>query len=433
MNSRNGSLPEAADASAASGDKSEGAVSALSGGPDLDGGLPDGNGAVSPGPNGGFGGFGSLDDDGGGAGDPVDWGLARRVALRTARREPYTAPRWRDGLEEDFARCTALAEELVAECTGLRSKSGPARGAVTGRAGWIDANLASFRRLLSPVAAKLSSGANTPTARLARRVAGIELGVMLGWMSTRVLGQYDLLVIEDEKPEDQDIVYYVAPNVLALESRYAFDPSQFRLWLAIHEVTHRAQFTAVDWMRPHFISLVESVLEAVDPDPKRVVVAAQRLLEARRRGVDPLEAGGLTALFASEAQVETLEQMSGLMSLLEGHGDVVMDRAGEGLIPSAPRFGRVMRRRRESVRGFAKVFQRLIGLDAKLKQYAEGEHFIATVEEVGGTALLDRVWEQPANVPDIAEIRDPRRWVSRMTAAEPVEAVEATESVEATA
>ena len=94
------------------------------------------------------------------------------------------------------------------------------------------------------------------------------------------------------------------------------------------------------------------------------------------------------------------------MSLLEGHGDVIMDRAGEGLVPSAPRFGRVMRRRRESVRGFAKVFQRLIGLDAKIKQYAEGEHFIESVESIGGTALLDRVWEGPENVP--GHRRDPQ-------------------------
>ncbi|MYE97908.1 MAG: coenzyme F420 biosynthesis-associated protein, partial [Acidimicrobiaceae bacterium] len=191
-----------------------------------------------------------------------------------------------------------------------------------------------------------------------------------------------------------------------------------RLWLALHEVTHRAQFTGVDWMRPHFIGLVESVLDSVDPDPKRIAAAVRRVAEARRRGEDPLAAGGVMALFASEAQVETLEQLAGLMSLLEGHGDVTMDRAGEGLVPSAPRFGRVMRRRRESVRGFAKFFQRVIGLDAKIKQYAEGEHFISSVEEVGGMVLLDRVWESPDNVPGIAEIRNPRDWVSRMSVTE---------------
>ena len=365
---------------------------------------------------------GAVDLDGpndpGDLDDPIDWDLARRVAVRTARREPYAAPRWRDGLAEDFAECTEQAEGLVAEFTGLRSLSGPARGRVTDRVGWIDANLASFQRLLKPLAAKLGTGSDGMLAPITRRVAGAELGVMLGWMSTRVLGQYDLLIIEDDKPEDQDIVYYVAPNVVSLENKYAFDPAEFRLWLALHEVTHRAQFTGVDWMRPHFIGLVESVLDSVDPDPKRIAAAVRRVVEARRRGEDPLAAGGIMALFASEAQVETLEQLAGLMSLLEGHGDVTMDRAGKGLVPSAPRFGRVMRRRRESVRGFAKVFQRVIGLDAKIKQYAEGEHFISSVEEVGGAALLDRVWESPGNVPGIAEIRSPSDWVSRMSVTE---------------
>ena len=356
-------------------------------------------------------------DGPGGLDDPIDWDLARRVAVRAARREPYTARRWRDGLAEDFADCTERAEGLVAEFTGLRSLSGPARGRVTDRVGWIDANLASFQRLLKPLAAKLGTGSDGMLAPITRRVAGAELGVMLGWMSTRVLGQYDLLIIEDDEPEDQDIVYYVAPNVLSLENRYAFDPAEFRLWLALHEVTHRAQFTGVDWMRTHFIGLVESVLDAVDPDPKRIAVAVRRVVEARRRGEDPLAAGGMMALFASEAQMETLERLAGLMSLLEGHGDVTMDRAGEGLVPSAPRFGRVMRRRRESVRGFAKVFQRVIGLDAKIKQYAEGEHFISSVEQAGGMALLDRVWEDPGNVPGIAEIRSPRDWIARMGAA----------------
>ena len=351
--------------------------------------------------------------------DPIDWAVARRVAVRTAKREPYTAARWRDGMAEDFAECTERAEELVATFTGLRSRSGPARGRVTDRVGWIDANLASFQRLLRPLTAKLGSGSDGAVlAPVTRRMAGAELGIMLGWMSTRVLGQYDLLVIEDEKPEDQDIVYYVAPNVVSLENRYAFDAGQFRLWLALHEVTHRAQFTGVDWMRPHFIGLVESVLDSVEPDPKRIAAGVRRVVEARRRGEDPLAAGGVMALFASEAQIETLEQLAGLMSLLEGHGDVIMDRAGEGLVPSAPRFGRVMRNRRRSVRGFARVFQRLIGLDAKIKQYAEGERFIEVVEEAGGPALFDRVWQGPENVPGIAEIRSPHDWVARMGAAE---------------
>ena len=123
-------------------------------------------------------------DDPGDLDDPIDWELARTVAVRAARREPYTAPRWRNGLAEEFAHCTERAEELVAECTGLRSQSGPARGRVTDRVGWIDANLASFQRLLGPLTAKLGTGSDGMLAPITRRAAGAELGVMLGWMST---------------------------------------------------------------------------------------------------------------------------------------------------------------------------------------------------------------------------------------------------------
>jgi coenzyme F420 biosynthesis associated uncharacterized protein len=240
------------------------------------------------------------------------------------------------------------------------------------------------------------------------------MGAMLGWMSTRVLGQYDLLIIEEENPADQDIVYFVGPNVLALEKLYAFPPREFRLWLALHEVTHRAQFTGVPWMRAHFLGLVEQSIQAADPDPKRFLAALDRVASALRRGTNPLEDGGIMALVATPEQRAVLDQISGLMSLLEGHGDVTMDRAGEGLIPGAERFSRVLRQRRQQAAGIAKLLQQLIGLEAKINQYEQGERFIAAVEMAGGTALLDRVWESPANVPSIGEIREPERWISRL-------------------
>src|SRR5205814_5407092 len=124
-------------------------------------------------------------------------------------------------------------------------------------------------RLLRPLTERLGNSpamASSAIAPMARRLAGAEVGALLGWMSTRVLGQYDLLLVESEAPEQQDIVYYVGPNVLSLEKRFAFPPREFRLWLALHEVTHRAQFTGIPWMREHFLSLVEGSLAAVDPD-----------------------------------------------------------------------------------------------------------------------------------------------------------------------
>lgn len=354
-------------------------------------------------------------------GAPVDWHLAARVATKVAGREPFAESYHWDSLEPDFAEFTAEAEELVAQATGLRSLSGSARARVTDRPGWIHANVASFQRLLRPLTDKVGEHMGSgPIAPVARGIAGAELGALLGWMSTRVLGQYDLLVIEDEDPDDQDIVYYVGPNILALEKRFAFPPREFRLWLALHEVTHRAQFTGVEWMRPHFLSLVESTVDAVDPDPQRFVEALKRVTDALRAGRKPLDDGGLAMLFAGPEQREVLERMSGLMSLLEGHGDVTMDRAGAELIPSADRFGRVLRARRKQVRGPARLIQRLIGLEAKLSQYEQGEQFIAAVEEAGGTELLDRAWEHPENLPTLDEIRSPHAWVDRIRATGPV-------------
>jgi coenzyme F420 biosynthesis associated uncharacterized protein len=356
--------------------------------------------------------------------DPVAWDLAERVAVLVAKREPLEDSYLYARLEPDFEELTAQAEALVEAETGLRSLAGPARARVTDRQGWVTANVASFQRLLRPVTDRLGAALDTPSsvgplrvnaplAKLSRSVAGTQVGLLLGWMSTRVLGQYDQLIIEEENPEDQDIVYYVGPNILALEKRFAFPPREFRLWLALHEVTHRMQFTGVPWMRAHFLSLVESTLAGVDPDPRRLLDAIRRAAELARQGQHPFEDGGLLVLLAGPEQYEAIQRVTGLMSLLEGHGDVTMDRAGADRIPSAERFSRVLRQRRR-LRGPAKVFSTLIGLDAKLRQYEEGERFIAAVEAEGGPELLAKVWRGPSWLPSMDEIREPVRWMARI-------------------
>jgi coenzyme F420 biosynthesis associated uncharacterized protein len=345
--------------------------------------------------------------------DPVAWDVAERVAVRVAGRDPLEESYLYASLDPDLREFTALAEELVAHETGLRSLAGPARARVTDRAGWVRANVASFRRLLRPLTERLGQrlGAG-PVAGVGRSVAGAEVGALLGWMSTRVLGQYDLLVIENEEPENQDIVYYVGPNILSLEKRYGFPPREFRLWLALHEVTHRAQFTGVPWMREYFLSLVESSLAAFDPDPKRFLAALRRAVDEMRAGRNPLDEGGLVALFATPEQHAVFRRIQGLMSLLEGHGDLVMDRAAGDRIPSAGRFKQVLHQRRQAV-GPAKVIQKLIGLEAKLRQYQEGEQFLEAVERVD-PALVSLLWRGPEWLPSIDEIRDPSAWMRRV-------------------
>ena len=352
---------------------------------------------------------------------PVDWGLAEKVAVRVAGTDPFARSYHYDSLTPDFTELTAQAEALVGDATGLRSLAGPARARVTDRPDWVRANIASFQRLLRPLTDRFGDRmASGPFAPVARGIAGAEVGVMLGWMSTRVLGQYDMLVVEEERPEDQDVVYYVGPNVLALEKHYAFPPREFRLWLALHEVTHRAQFTGIPWLREHFLSLVDETLAAVDPDPKRFLDAIGRVAEGVRTGRNPLDDGGMAALLASDEQRAVLDRISGMMSLLEGHGDVTMDRAGADRIPSAERFSRVLRIRRQQTNTLVRLLQKLVGLEAKLNQYEQGEKFIAAVEAVGGPSLLDEAWTGPEALPSMAEIRDPALWIERVGAASPL-------------
>lgn len=353
------------------------------------------------------------------ADSPIDWQLAERVAVRAARREPFSHSYLGHSLQRDFDEATAEAEELVEQATGLRSLAGPARARVTDRAGWIHANVNSFQRLLRPLTDKLGDRlGGTLTSGATRKVGGLEVGLLLGWMSARVLGQYDLLVIDDPaeaSPADQDLVYYVGPNVLALEKRFAFPPKEFRLWLALHEVTHRAQFTGVPWLREHYLGLVRQTLDSLDPDPKRFLDALGKVVDDLRHGRKPLDDGGLAALLATPEQKVVLDKIGGLMSLLEGHGDVTMDRAGADRIPSAHRFARVLRERRANANPAAKLVQRLLGIEAKINQYAQGESFIAEVERLGGGPFaLEPVWRGASWLPTLAEIREPEEWLDRM-------------------
>ena len=353
---------------------------------------------------------------------PVSWETAERVATWFASGRSPLGPApvaldtaTRRQLDEDFAEFTGRAEGLVVASTGLRPPSGPPRGLVVDRAEWARRNISSFRRLLGPVLERMSSSGSLPgpLGGAARTTAGAQLGLVLGWMSTRVLGQYDLLLAETEGDDAGDTVAYVGPNIVSLERQHGFAPRQFRLWIALHEVTHRCQFVGVPWLRGYFLSLVDQALSASVPDPKRLGEALRRAAEAVRERHNPFEEAGLLGLVAGPEQLEVISRIQALMSLLEGHGDVTMGRAGAGEIPEAGRFARVLNERRARASFPARVLQQLLGIEAKLKQYAMGERFIAAVEAAGGPALLSRVWEGPEMLPTMDEIRQPARWVAR--------------------
>jgi putative hydrolase len=233
---------------------------------------------------------------------PVSWDVAERVGVWVSSgrlkalggaQEVVLDDRTRRAIDSDFARFTEQAERLVVKETGLEPLTGPPRGMVVDRGDWVKANLRSFRRLLTPLLDKFEV---TPLSRslssVSGAVTGTQLGLVIGWMSTRVLGQYDILFGEETVHPDGDdsastsdggdVVSYVGTNIVGLERRHGFPPEQFRLWIALHEVTHRCQFTGVPWLHDYFLGLVEEGLSGMTPDPKRFAESARRAVDEIR-------------------------------------------------------------------------------------------------------------------------------------------------------
>jgi coenzyme F420 biosynthesis associated uncharacterized protein len=357
-------------------------------------------------------------DGGGRAPDPVDWATARRVARFVAGRDPLADSYLAASLQSDFDALTVRAEEVVAGYTGLRAP-GHVSARVLDRRDWVESNISSMRSLLDPLMQRFGSRlANNPFAPVSRRVAATELGGLLGYLAQRVLGQYDLLVPDDAGVPgvSGDAVYYVGANILSLEKRFAFRPTDFRLWIAIHEVTHRAQFTGVPWMRGYFLGLVREALDMVDPDPRTILRAVSGAVDEVRAGRNPLDEGGLVGLFATPAQRGVLGQVQALMSVLEGHGNVVMDDLGREHVAGQERMSRVLSQRRK-IGGITGVLHKLLGIEQKMKQYEVGEGFVRGVYEIGGRRAFDTVWQAPENLPTVEELSEPARWLARVDAA----------------
>jgi coenzyme F420 biosynthesis associated uncharacterized protein len=344
------------------------------------------------------------------------WARAEQVAIMVAGRSRAPDPH-----VEGWDPPIGLIEQQIEDVTGLRSAAGTASAALIDRPTWIRANITSFRQLLDPVLSKLVT--QRPTSRFAagalnswsQQMAGVQLGTMLGWMGGRVLGQYDLLMRGDAADAGGDgAVYLVGPNLATLEQRSGFDPIEFRTWVLVHELTHRAQFTGVPWMRAHFTGLVDDLLGAVDPRPEVLLGALRDALKRPDHARQQLRETGIAGLIASPEQRALIGRIGGLMSLLEGHGDVTMTRAAGDLVPDAERYARTLAARRADHNPLNRLLMRLTGMEGKLNQYAAGERFIAAVEAARGPRAIDVCWTSPTMLPSIDEIRDPQQWLRRI-------------------
>jgi coenzyme F420 biosynthesis associated uncharacterized protein len=343
------------------------------------------------------------------ASEMIDWELAISVGTRLAGPGPDIS---RDEaravvaeLREDAGRSTSL----VREYTGLVAAERTAPLYVVDRPGWIRANTESFDVLLSPMVAKMTEKKGPPTGvskAVGSRVTGAEVGAVLGFLGGKVLGQFDPF----RDPAGRLLL--VAPNIVHVERELGANPTDFRLWVCLHEETHRVQFTAVPWMRDHLFGQIERLADQLEPT-KLLDDGLRRLVEATRGGPDG-QRGSLLDVLGTPEQREIMDHLTGVMSLLEGHADVVMDGVGPSVIPSVAEIRKKFNTRRKGAGPLDRFLRRVLGLDAKMAQYRDGAKFVRGVVDKVGMADFNVVWQDPAHLPSKAEIADPAAWVSRV-------------------
>jgi coenzyme F420 biosynthesis associated uncharacterized protein len=340
----------------------------------------------------------------------ADWGTAADSGRRVGGSGPPTTPAERAGMREDFAEVVPRAEGMISEFTRLSSDAGfRSRAWVMSRGEWVNANLGGLQRLLEPLAARvLPEGA--PRSGLRRKALGAQIGGLLGYVSRKVLGQYDAFL----PPDDDGLLYFVGPNLIDVERKFRLPPRDFRLWVAIHEVTHRVQFGATPWLRPYLERLIGRYLETVQVDSREVMAQLRRAVDAVRAGADWKGANGVLLLMNDE-QRALFAQMQSLMTLLEGHATFVMNAVAEGEVRDLDRMRSALRQRRHSRSGVEKSFQQAIGFETKVKQYAAGERFVTAVIERAGMDGFNEIWREEANLPTADEIVQPARWVGRVS------------------
>ncbi|MEV2275772.1 zinc-dependent metalloprotease [Nocardiopsis sp. NPDC049922] len=350
----------------------------------------------------------------------IDWDVAVNTGVRLVRPGPQVDL-------SDARRAVAQLRELsgvaaghVRDFTGMNplEPSGPA--VIVDRPGWIRANVDGFRVVLEPVLEqmaeeRLNNGtAANLTSAVGSRITGVQLGAVLAYLAGKVLGQYELFL-----PPDPDghaptgRLTLVAPNIVNTERELDVDSRDFRLWVCLHEETHRMQFTATPWLRSHVQELMRELLLSSEMDATdligRLRAAGEAVADAMRGG----DANLITA-FQSPEQSEIMDRITAVMSLAEGHGDYVMDAVGPEVVPSVERIRARFQKRRETANPLDRIMRQLLGMDLKMRQYEEGAAFVGAVVAEVGMAEFNKVWTSRETLPTLTEIRDPQAWIDRV-------------------
>jgi coenzyme F420 biosynthesis associated uncharacterized protein len=366
----------------------------------------------------------------------VDWQLAAKVGRRVAGGSELPA---RAAWSRQFTELSATADRAVAELTGLGGELPPPLAEPLDRGQWVEANLATLRRVLRPLAVKVAERRSwratgpVPSAMRSstRALTGAQAGTLLGYVGQRVLGQYDLPlpgpdqaaaslsngsqpagVRPDLSHDGEGTVWYVVPNIVATERRHGFRPRDFRLWIALHETAHRRQFRGVPWLPGHLQGLLDAYLGSVEVDDEALKRLAGRVQGLARRAIAGERLELLDFLLTPEQRV-IVDRVQATMTVLEGHGEFVMDQLGARLVPGHQHMHDTLRARRNSPGAVDRLIQQLLGFRQKLDQYAMGERFVRRLFDRGGMDAVNQVFAAPDALPTLDEVRDPDRYLAR--------------------
>ena len=342
----------------------------------------------------------------------VDWSLARQIARFAAGSAQVP------DLGVDLDRMSVDAERQVADYTSLTLPGPPPPPEMIDRATWAEINLDTLASFLDPVGDRLSErlASAGPLSGPLRVAAGAtlaaEVGLVAGYMSQRVLGQYELSLLNPEQPAR---LLFVGPNLVKAIGEMSLDRDSFFAWIVFHEVTHVFQLAGVSWLRSYLADLLREYLETVEVTIEKGAAGGLPSVPSPREIVDAYREGGLAALVQSKEQRGLMRRLQAVMAVIEGYSEHVMDAIGEQVLRDYERLRKAMDRRRESRSAPQRILERLLGLDLKMRQYVLGKHFSDAVVKSHGIETLNKVWEAPELLPHLRELEHPETWVARIT------------------
>lgn len=374
----------------------------------------------------------------------IDWSVAEATARRLVRPGPAVSARQAESAVAELRRAATAAQGHVRTFAKLDAPESDSPVLVVGRGGWINANIDAVQELSAPLAEKVRqwregvvpSGVRSAASLVGAKLTGLELGSLLAYLSHRVLGQFDPFGGAAAETGAGRLLL-VAPNIVHVERELGVDPSDFRLWVCLHEETHRVQFGAVPWLREHILGELGTLIAELEVEPavfadrvKTVVrtVVGAGAQSSTRHADEPAERVGDTVtpvtpanrlslldMVRTPAQRTVIERLTAVMTLLEGHATYVMDGVGPLVVPSVAEISREFGRRRSRSRLTPEtLLRKVLGLDAKLRQYRDGERFVRSVVDEAGIDGFNRVWTSPNTLPTRAEIEDPAAWIRRV-------------------